>query len=238
MSFPYAATRENTTRGFRTHNSGVPSDGLAGRERWTREAGKLDDPDACTASIPLAVEEAGALASLLGAPQLVAQLADDNSELGVVTRQLPIVPGSPFDGSPRSASRMLEPLRDLFAAMFFVVFGLSTDPRTIPPVLLAALGLAVVTTATKVFTGWFAAKRQGIGRLGRARAGAALVARGEFSIVIAGRAVSAGAVDERLAALATAYVLVMAILGPLAARVVEPVASFVVARRTRPATAT
>jgi CPA2 family monovalent cation:H+ antiporter-2 len=134
-----------------------------------------------------------------------------------------------------NATRMLEPLRDLFAAMFFVVFGLNTNPATIPPVLGVALGLAVVTAITKLATGWWAAKRQGIARMGRARAGAALVARGEFSIVIAGLAVAAGAVDEQLAALATAYVLIMAILGPLAARFVEPVARKAIAR-SRPAT--
>ncbi|MDI6629272.1 MAG: cation:proton antiporter, partial [Rhodococcus sp. (in: high G+C Gram-positive bacteria)] len=67
----------------------------------------------------------------------------------------------------------------------------------------------------------------------RLRAGAALVARGEFSIVIAGLAVAAGAVEGELAALATAYVLLMAILGPIAARVVEPVAKVLL--RTKPA---
>ncbi len=67
------------------------------------------------------------------------------------------------------------------------------------------------------------AKRAGIAVPGRFRAGAALIARGEFSIVIAGLAVASGAVPDELAALATAYVLIMAILGPLAARFVEPV---------------
>jgi CPA2 family monovalent cation:H+ antiporter-2 len=132
---------------------------------------------------------------------------------------------------------MLEPLRDLFAAMFFVVFGLNTVPSTIPPVLGVALALAVVTTLTKLATGWWAAKRQGIARMGQARAGAALVARGEFSIVIAGLAVSAGAVDNELAALATAYVLIMAVFGPLAARFVEPVAKLAITRLRRPAPA-
>ncbi|MCP2253869.1 monovalent cation:H+ antiporter-2, CPA2 family [Prauserella aidingensis] len=132
-----------------------------------------------------------------------------------------------------NATRLLEPLRDLFAAVFFVVFGLNTDPASIPPVLVWAVVLAVVTTVTKIGTGWWAARRSGVGRLGRARAGAALVARGEFSIVIAGLAVSAGAVEGELAALATAYVLLMAILGPTAARVIEPVA-----RRLQPRPAT
>lgn len=123
-----------------------------------------------------------------------------------------------------NATRLLEPLRDLFAAVFFVVFGLNTDPASIPPMLGWAVVLAVSTTATKLATGWWAARRQGIGPLGRARAGAALVARGEFSIVIAGLAVSYAAVDDRLAALATTYVLLMAVIGPVAARVVEPLA--------------
>ena len=122
-----------------------------------------------------------------------------------------------------NATKLLEPLRDLFAAVFFVVFGLNTDPASIPAMLGWAVVLAVSTTATKIATGWWAARRQGIGPLGRARAGAALVARGEFSIVIAGLAVSYGAVDDRLTALATTYVLIMAVVGPIAARVVEPV---------------
>jgi CPA2 family monovalent cation:H+ antiporter-2 len=62
----------------------------------------------------------------------------------------------------------------------------------------------------------------GIARPGRLRAGATLIARGEFSIVIAGLAVASGAVTAELAALATAYVLLMAVVGPLAARFVEP----------------
>ena len=60
---------------------------------------KEDDPDSCVASIPLTVEESGALANLLGAPQLVALLEKQNQEIaGVSTRQLPLAPGSPYDG--------------------------------------------------------------------------------------------------------------------------------------------
>ncbi len=121
-----------------------------------------------------------------------------------------------------NATRILEPLRDLFAAIFFVAFGLNTDPSSIPPVLGWALLLALATVVTKVLTGFWAAKRAGIAVPGRFRAGAALIARGEFSIVIAGLAVASGVVPRELAALATAYVLLMAIIGPLAARFVEP----------------
>ncbi|MEU5974490.1 cation:proton antiporter [Streptomyces sp. NPDC047315] len=117
------------------------------------------------------------------------------------------------------ARKLLTPLRDLFAAVFFVFFGLSTNPSDIPPVLLPALLLALVTTATKIATGWYAAGRAGIGPRGRLRAGGALVARGEFSIVIAGLAVAS---EPRIGPIATAYVLILVILGPLAARWAEP----------------
>jgi CPA2 family monovalent cation:H+ antiporter-2 len=119
------------------------------------------------------------------------------------------------------ARALLTPLRDLFAAVFFVFFGLQTNPQTIPPVALTAVGLALVTAFTKLATGWWAARRAGIATLGRFRAGAALVARGEFSIVIAGLAVTAG-LDPALGPLAATYVLVLAALGPILARIVDP----------------
>jgi CPA2 family monovalent cation:H+ antiporter-2 len=169
------------------------------------------------------------LLKVLGAALLVAGIA---SELQVSAAVGAFLLGIAISGSTaENATKLLEPLRDLFAAMFFVVFGLNTNPASIPPVLGVAVALAVVTTATKIATGWWAAKRQGIGPLGRARAGAALVARGEFSIVIAGLTLASGGVDERLAALATAYVLLMAVFGPVGARVVEPLAQMVRKRR-------
>ncbi|MEE4592192.1 cation:proton antiporter [Streptomyces sp. DSM 41524] len=124
---------------------------------------------------------------------------------------------------------LLSPLRDLFAAVFFVFFGLHTDPASIPPVLLPAMTLAVLTAGTKIATGYWAARRAGISARGRWRAGGTLVARGEFSIVIAGLAVTAG-IEPSLGPLATAYVLILVVLGPLTARWTEPVARRVTAR--------
>ncbi|MEU6679715.1 cation:proton antiporter [Streptomyces sp. NPDC046853] len=123
---------------------------------------------------------------------------------------------------------LLMPLRDLFAAVFFVFFGLSTDPTTIPSMLLPALALAALSILTKIATGYWAAKRAGIAERGRWRAGGALVARGEFSIVIAGLAVSSGTVAPSLGPLATAYVLLLVVMGPLAARFTEPIAQRVI----------
>lgn len=165
------------------------------------------------------------LLKLLGAALLVAGVA---SMLNVSAAVGAFLLGIAISGSTATeAVKLLEPLRDLFAAIFFVAFGLNTDPGAIPAVLGWAIALAVVTAATKIGTGWWAAQRQGIRRMGRARAGAALVARGEFSIVIAGLAVTMGGVDGRFAALASTYVLLMAVLGPIAARLVEPAVRFV-----------
>lgn len=160
------------------------------------------------------------LLNLLGAALLVAGLA---SALQVSAAVGAFMLGIAISGvTAHNATRILEPLRDLFAAIFFVAFGLNTDPNSIPPVIGWALVLALLTAVTKMLTGFWAAKRVGIAVPGRFRAGATLIARGEFSIVIAGLAVASGAVQSELAALATAYVLIMAIVGPLAAKYIEP----------------
>jgi CPA2 family monovalent cation:H+ antiporter-2 len=115
------------------------------------------------------------------------------------------------------ASLLVGPLRDLFAAAFFLFFGLQIDPGDLLPVAAVACALAVVTAVTKVGTGWWAARRAGIARPGRMRAGTALIARGEFSIVIAGLGVGAG-IEPQLGPVAAAYVLLLAIAGPVITR--------------------
>ena len=119
------------------------------------------------------------------------------------------------------ARNLLSPMRDLFAAIFFLFFGLQVDPGTLPPFFILALGLGIVTALTKIITGYFANSR-GTDIVQRFKAGRILVARGEFSIVIAGLGVSAG-LEPELGALATAYVLLMAVIGPILARLELPV---------------
>ena len=115
------------------------------------------------------------------------------------------------------ALRLVSPLRDLFAATFFVFFSFQIDPADLLGVMLPAIGLVIVTALTKVAVGWYSAARMGIGRQGRLRAGTVLIARGEFSIVIA--ALGSDLLDgPSLGALAAAYVLVSAVVGPLATK--------------------
>jgi CPA2 family monovalent cation:H+ antiporter-2 len=161
-------------------------------------------------------DKEGLLLGVLGLTLLVAGLA---GALQVSAAVGAFLVGIALSGEvAHRANAVLEPLRDLFAAVFFVFFGLATNPDDLPPALLPALGLAVVTMATKVLTGHLAARRAGIALAGRWRAGLALMPRGEFSIVIAGLAVAAG-IEPRLAPLATAYVLLTVVTGPMLARV-------------------
>ena len=111
--------------------------------------------------------------------------------------------------------RLLAPLRDLFAATFFFFFGLEIDPASLLPAAPAALALGIVTASTKMATGYWAARRAGVDRAGRLRAGATLIARGEFSIVIAGLG---AAIEPALAPLSAAYVLFLVVLGPVLTR--------------------
>jgi CPA2 family monovalent cation:H+ antiporter-2 len=131
------------------------------------------------------------------------------------------------------AMEVIAPLRDLFAATFFVFFSFQIDPGDLIDVAGWALLLAVVTAATKTATGWYAAKRRGVGSRGRLRAGTVLIARGEFSIVIA--ALGAGLAEgAQLGALAAGYVLLTAVFGPLATRFSDQISSRF-ARPPRPA---
>lgn len=113
--------------------------------------------------------------------------------------------------------RLVAPFRDLFAAIFFFFFGLQINPASLPSALPAALLLAVITAATKIATGYWVARRKAIPHRDSWRAGVTLIPRGEFSIVIAGLGAS---IEPQLAPLAGAYVLLLATLGPLLARIV------------------
>lgn len=160
------------------------------------------------------------LLTILGMTVLVAGIA----ELVQVSAAVgALLVGIVLSGPAATEARgLLAPLRDLFAALFFAFFGLSIDPATIPPAIGSALALAALTAVTKFATGWLSARRAGIGARGRARAGTALIARGEFSIVIAGIGVASG-VEQELGPLAVTYVLVLAVVGPLLAQLSDPI---------------
>ncbi|QUH04289.1 cation:proton antiporter [Saccharopolyspora erythraea] len=186
---------------------GVLAVALAVSHRWGHRVGRLVD-DRDTEQL---------LLRIIGLSLIVAaaaELAGTSAAVGAFLVGLAVT--GPLAGRLR---RVIAPLRDLFAAAFFLAIGLSVPPAALVPLLPVALALAVVSTGTKILTGWYAAGRHGAGPRGRLRAGTVLAVRGEFSIIIVGLVALPG---NPLGPLATAYVLVLAIAGPLLTWWVSP----------------
>ncbi len=122
--------------------------------------------------------------------------------------------GLTLTGQSAERSRaVLSPLRDLFAAIFFVSIGLTVKPAELIPMLPLAIALALVTAATKVVSGMYAARRDGVARRGQLRAGTVLIVRGEFSLVII---TLVGETIPMIESFAMPYVFVLAFIGPVA----------------------
>ena len=107
--------------------------------------------------------------------------------------------------------------RDLFGALFFFVFGLTIDLSALGSVGWLVALAAVASVAGKLATGIAAGRVGGFTRAQGLNTGAALVAHGEFTIIIAELASRNEAIPradrEDLVAFAGLYVLLTAILG-------------------------
>ncbi len=115
--------------------------------------------------------------------------------------------------------RRLIPLRDVFAAVFFFWIGINTDPAVFLGVAGVIGLLILVTTPTKLFTGFFSGRIYGLDDRRSVRVGLGMVTRGEFSLIIAAIAADAATggriLTEVIPAIAVGYVLVMSILGTI-----------------------
>lgn len=153
--------------------------------------------------------------SFLGLALLVAGLA---AEAGVSEAIGAFMAGAMLATSTvaRQVERLVLPLRDAFGAVFFFAFGLSVDPGDVGAVLVPVAAAVLFSLAANLVVGQVAARFHGFGPREGTRIGLTLLARGEFALVLAALAVGAG-LDERVAPFAAAYVLVLAVAGPLAA---------------------
>jgi len=116
----------------------------------------------------------------------------------------------------RRIERLVLPLRDAFAAIFFFTFGLVIDPGDITKVALPAAAAIVVSVALAIVAGIAAARINGFDRLAAANITFSVLARGEFAIILVALAAAAG-LDQRLAPFVAAYVLVLAVASPILA---------------------
>ncbi|MGV9788233.1 cation:proton antiporter [Streptomyces sp. NPDC003435] len=154
--------------------------------------------------------------SFLGAAVLVAGVSE---LLGVADAIGAFMVGLILAGTssgPR-IRRLVHPLRDAFAAIFFFAFGLALDPARLASVAGPVAAAAALTIVMNVIAGLLVARTYGYGPEPAADIATTLVARGEFALILGAMAVSAG-LDGRLSSFIAGYVLVLAILGPIIAK--------------------
>jgi CPA2 family monovalent cation:H+ antiporter-2 len=112
--------------------------------------------------------------------------------------------------------RAITPFRDLFAAIFFVSFGLLIDPSGFGRVALIGPIVLLVAVAGKILTGIAIGRLVRLSRAASVRLGIGLIPRGELSILLAGLAS-----EPLLLALTVVIVFASALVGPLLMRWAE-----------------
>jgi CPA2 family monovalent cation:H+ antiporter-2 len=159
-------------------------------------------------------EPGGLLLTVFGAALLAAGLADLVGFSGVVAAFLI---GLLLTGEVAETARArLSPIRDIFAAIFFLFFGITTNPADLPAVLPLAILLAALGIAGKYLVGWWVT-RDLTDKLSTWRATGFLIARGEFSMVIAALAAPI-VLQVELQALTLAYVIITAFAASIVLR--------------------
>jgi CPA2 family monovalent cation:H+ antiporter-2 len=160
------------------------------------------------------------LLQVVAAAIFVAGLA---TQFGVSDAVAAFFLGAAFGGTSHAEriERVITSERDLYAAVFFFVIGLGTDFSVIIENIEVVALLAVVTAASKLVSGYYSGKAFGLSERRSTRVAAAMVTRGEFSLVIAALAAMPSAPPEVRATippLTVGYVLVMSVLGTVLMR--------------------
>ncbi|MGH9246745.1 MAG: cation:proton antiporter [Acidimicrobiales bacterium] len=178
--------------------------GLGAVARWGgrlvgRFMGGFDDELLTVCFIGLAVFVAGA-AEQVGVSDAIGAFM-----VGLVLAESPVA---------ERIDRLVLPLRDAFAAAFFFAFGLTIDPADASAVAWAVAAAVALSVLLNVTAGLLAARLHRLGPLAAANIGLTILARGEFSLILATLAIAAG-LDRRLAPFVALYVVALAVIGPL-----------------------
>jgi CPA2 family monovalent cation:H+ antiporter-2 len=142
---------------------------------------------------------------------LLAQFAGYSVALGAFLAGAFIAEG----GASRQVEPMIRPLRDMFAAIFFVAVGMSIEPSAILTIWPAVLVLAAVVLLGKTVGVTVGAFMAGLGTRTAVRAGLSMGQIGEFSFIIAGLGVASGVTGAFLAPVAVYVSVVTSLLTPV-----------------------
>lgn len=115
-----------------------------------------------------------------------------------------------------TVGRVITPVRDAFAAVFFVVFGATIELGELGGVAAPVAAAVALTLVTNTIGGTLVARIHGLNQRSAANAALVLLGRGEFSLILATLAIAAG-LDPRIGPFVALYVLVLALVGPILA---------------------
>ncbi|MDC0669493.1 cation:proton antiporter [Nannocystis radixulma] len=121
-------------------------------------------------------------------------------------------------GEGPKVEHVIQPLRDLFAAVFFISIGMTVDPVLVAQHWLPVVVLTAMVLAGKVIGVSFGSFLAGNGLRRSVRAGMSLAQIGEFSFIIAGLGTTAGALPEFILPIMVAVAILTALTTPVMVR--------------------
>ncbi len=122
---------------------------------------------------------------------------------------------------------LLAPVRDLFAAVFFVSVGMMVDPKVVLEIWYLAVTVAIVVILGQLSIVSVAAFVGGHGLRRALQAGLALGQVGEFSFILAQLGVHSGVADPQLVPLVVVAAVITATTTPLAVRHADRIAAWI-----------
>jgi CPA2 family monovalent cation:H+ antiporter-2 len=137
-------------------------------------------------------------------------------------------------GEEKPVEHLVQPVRDMFAAIFFVSVGVLIDPALIAEHWLAVAVLTVIVVVGKVLGVSLGAFLTGSSVRTSVRAGMSLAQIGEFSFIIAGLGLTLNATGHFLYPIAVAVSAITTLTTPWLIKASGPVANFIDRAMPRP----
>jgi len=137
-------------------------------------------------------------------------------------------------GEEQRVAHLVEPVRDVFAAIFFVAVGMLIDPELVARYWIPVVVFTIAVIVGQVVIVTISAFLTGHGTRTSLQAGMSLAQIGEFSFIIAGIGISTGATRDFLYPLAVAVSAITTLTTPWLIRAAPEAASFVDRKLPRP----
>jgi CPA2 family monovalent cation:H+ antiporter-2 len=137
-------------------------------------------------------------------------------------------------GEEKTVAHLIEPVRDVFAAIFFVAVGMLIDPALVAEYWLPVILFTLAVVFGKVFGVTISAFFTGFSTRTALQTGMSLAQIGEFSFIIATVGLATGATRGFLYPIAVAVSAITTLITPWLIRAAPPTAAFVDSKLPRP----